>query len=80
MAIDINSFDPSVTLLETDFIAQTDDKIRTIIDEAETWLNTETQSAINQLDSEIEVILSDFETDKQSLINNTQSQVNNVLS
>ena len=59
MAIIVGDFTPSVEILDTDFISQTDDKIRTIINEAGTYLETETQSAATQLETSVDTKLSE---------------------
>jgi len=51
MAILVNEFNPSVTILGTDYISQTDDKIRTIMDESKEYLESETQNAVTQMDT-----------------------------
>lgn len=59
MAINVNDFQPSVSILDTDYISQTDDKIRAIIYEAGTYLETETQSAVTQLETTVNTKLAE---------------------
>lgn len=53
MGIILNEFTPTVQILGTDTISSTDDKLRTIVSEASTYLSTETQNAVTQLESAV---------------------------
>ncbi len=53
MSITVNDFAPSVNILGSDSIANTDDKLRTIIGEAGDYLETETQNAVTQMENAV---------------------------
>jgi len=52
--ITVNTFTPSTEVLGTDAIASADDKIRTVMDEAGNYLETETQNAVTQMETQVD--------------------------
>ncbi len=60
MAILINGFTPSVTILPTDFISNTDDKLRTITSEQRDWLNKEVQNAVTQMSISVDTKIAEL--------------------
>ena len=64
----LDDFNPSVTILPSDFISQTDDKLRTITDEQKVWLETQVQKVVDELVSQTQNVITEFTNNTNALV------------
>ncbi len=69
MSIIVKDFKPSVVILPSDLISRTDDKLRIIINEQKYWMESETQSAVTQMEEKVDTKVSELASINDAIYN-----------